>query len=72
MKTKLTLSVENMLVELAKDKNMNISEFVEKALALHFRLRKEVKWVSTEQIENPALSDSSLPDIAEVGSDIHK
>lgn len=45
-KVKLTLSIEKELVDLAKQSNMNISEFVEQQLAVNFKIRKEVRWVS--------------------------
>ena len=45
-KLKITLSVEQTLLEIAKKQNMNISEFLEKKLAEQFGFRKEVRWVS--------------------------
>jgi post-segregation antitoxin (ccd killing protein) len=62
MKSKLTLSVETLLINMAKDSNINISEFVEKALANHFRIHKEVRWVSEEPGVQPIIVVDSLVD----------
>ena len=45
-KKKLTLSVEDHLINTAKEKDLNISSFLEENLAEKFNLRKEIVWVS--------------------------
>ncbi|MCZ7405129.1 MAG: type II toxin-antitoxin system CcdA family antitoxin [Candidatus Methanoperedens sp.] len=46
MKAKITLSVESELIKMAKDSDMNISEFLENQLAAHFKIKKEVRWIT--------------------------
>lgn len=46
MKSKITLSVESELIKIAKESDMNISEFLENQLATHFKIKKEVRWIT--------------------------
>lgn len=39
MKTKITLSVEQKIIDLAKNNNLNISKFLEDNLLKHFKVR---------------------------------
>lgn len=46
MKVKLTLSIESELVKIAKENNLNISEFLENELQKRLKIKKEVRWIS--------------------------
>lgn len=45
-KSKLTLSIDEHLVNVAKKDGLNISGYLEECLAKKYNIKKEVVWVS--------------------------
>lgn len=49
MKKKLTLSIDEHLIHLAKNRNTNLSELLEWSIIKNLKLQKKIIWV--EEIE---------------------